>query len=371
VKQEKDNIFALMQSSTTRESLKNNISSNWSTYSPLKKEQQEEKEEEQIVFSDLAEDDEDSERSKKDTDGTEPMTEATKIVDASVTCINESPPSPSSPLSPPSEDEGDDSNLQSEQQRVKSKAISSVPKKRKKLPPVFGLEVVTESALEESEVGSDDDEEEETSEGPRQQPEQETAADALRTNASQTFSGKQCRFGQNPHAVNVTVHEVESFKDQKGIWWNGSEFQNIKQCVNETVRFCKAYNRNHVELLEDIMRCDCLEDEDLMNNLLKDLLSTSIASSGFSSSPSSFLRGLEGHLSKHINKHRKRHNRKVLNAQEVACNSDKTLEETWEILRDESMERSQPLQAFARRMGQFDEMVAANAQKTRASLWDI
>mmetsp|Transcript_14557 Transcript_14557/g.35189 ORF Transcript_14557/g.35189 Transcript_14557/m.35189 type:complete len:402 (+) Transcript_14557:139-1344(+) len=252
-------------------------------------------------------------------------------------------------------------------QEVKPKAASILRKTQNppKPPSVFGLDVVMESGLEEledevTEVGGEDEV------MGSQHAKQQGGGSSLNHHAAiHNASGIRWSEENDPNALNVTVHEVECIKDLTDMWWQGSDLVNIKQGVSEAIRFCKAYNRNHVELLEDIMRCDCLEDEDLMNDLLKDLLSTCDSTK----TSESFLRGLEGHLSKHINKYRKRHAKKVLSVQEGL--KDKTLEETWEVLREESLDKSQPLSAFARRMGQFDEMVVAKSQKARASLWGV
>eukprot|EP00980_Cylindrotheca_fusiformis_P015643 scaffold4501_cov118-Cylindrotheca_fusiformis.AAC.3 len=178
--------------------------------------------------------------------------------------------------------------------------------------------------------------------------------------------------------VQVQVHEVESWKDRTDLWWNDSEYLNIKNGVLATTQFCKSKNRSHIELLEELIKRtsstssdvdhqdegndgDNEEDEEeaYQNNLLKDLSSSDTCS-----------RGLEGHMSQLINRYRKIHSRRVLNAQ-VACryqnncynnnkndNNEDRKDAYWNALREQSMEKSKPLSSFARKMGQFDEMQA-------------
>ncbi|KAL3936030.1 MAG: hypothetical protein SGBAC_008560 [Bacillariaceae sp.] len=249
------------------------------------------------------------------------------------------------------------------QQEQVTPKVSYMKRNGHKPSLVYGLEIIVESDLEELE-----DEVEEGNEEAAEGASQNAAKEGAPVNQHISAIRWSDQENNDPNALNVTVHEVECIKDRTDMWWQTTEFVSIKQGVSEAIRFCKAYNRNHVELLEDIMRCDCLEDEDLMTDLLKDLLSTCDSKA----SSESFLRGLEGHLSKVINKYRKRHSRKVLSAQEGLRDDDNnTLEESWELLREESLDKSQPLSAFARRMGQFDEMVVAKSQKTRTSLWGV
>lgn len=159
--------------------------------------------------------------------------------------------------------------------------------------------------------------------------------------------------------VRVEIHEVESWKDHPDLWWNANDFQIIKQGVVEAIRFCKAYHRNHIELLEEIIHSEEISIE-------TDYLMIELAAS----SSDSFSRGLEGHMSKLFNRYRKKHSRKVLNAQ-VACRcKDQSQEEAWNVLREHSMEKSKGLSAFSRRMGEFDEIQAIAANKV-TSLWDV
>ena len=244
-----------------------------------------------------------------------------------------------------------------EEELLKEEASKpTILKKQAKSPSVFGLNVVMESDDEMLEEEPDYDE--------------ASSSDVLLEESSTgsiIHKSSTIRWSDDEKEdVTVTVHEVECLKDNIDMWWQDAEFTTIKEGVNETIRFCKSYNRNQVELLEDILRCDCLEDDDLMNDLLQDLLQSS------GSSDSSFTRGLEGKLSNLMEKYKKRHNRKVLSTQQKLSKTKNThSEESIERLREESLERSQTLSSFARRMGQFDEMVAKKAQTTRKSLWDI
>ncbi|CAJ1959527.1 unnamed protein product [Cylindrotheca closterium] len=373
VQQEKGRMVALVEPKTKQigERLSN-------LGKPLNSKPQEMPDEGEIVF--IVEDD--VELSGKGDEHTDEAVEA-EVLDTNgiySSPTSESPPSSQTPLEVSSELPPEASSEQSQEAQVteptptiqkqeKPEEKQQAQKKKQvilKIPPIarkiFGLDVVMESGLEdlEDEVTerNDDDDDDVDDDG------KEAAAESSSGNRRASCI-RWSEKSDDPDALNVTVHEVECIKDRTDMWWQGSEFDTMKKSVTEAIRFCKSYNRNHVELLEDIMRCDCLEDEDLMKDLLKDLLSTSDSAS------ESFLRGLEGHLSKLISKHRMRHSKKVLSVQKGLKDS-RTLEETWELLREESLDKSQLLSAFARRMGQFDEMVVAKAQKKpRASLWGV
>eukprot|EP00980_Cylindrotheca_fusiformis_P015642 scaffold4501_cov118-Cylindrotheca_fusiformis.AAC.2 len=178
--------------------------------------------------------------------------------------------------------------------------------------------------------------------------------------------------------VQVQVHEVECWKDRTDLWWNDSEYLNIKNGVLATTQFCKSNDRSHIELLEEIIKRMSImkntnngtttshhhqqdednddeeeEEEEYQNNLLKDLSS---------SSSDTCSRGLEGLMCQLINRYRKIHSRKVLNAAyryQKNNNEDKRKDAiNWNALREQSMKKSRPLSSFARKMGQLDEMQA-------------
>ena len=163
---------------------------------------------------------------------------------------------------------------------------------------------------------------------------------------------KQFRFAEvTDHQVRVVVHEIESVKHNKDLWWKHEEMQSIRHELIDAVQFYRKHRRNYINSVEIVARGNSAEHvlETHMKYLTND----------------TYARGLESHVVRMLSENRSRTVKAVI-AEQEECRHDKDdYETTADALREASLVFSSMSTKFATRLGQCDEIDALKANMSR------
>lgn len=152
--------------------------------------------------------------------------------------------------------------------------------------------------------------------------------------------------------VRAVVHEVDSYKKDKNLWWQPMEMHMIRAELVEAVRFFRKHRKKYISAVEAVARG--AGDEATIDAQMKILTEDSYA------------RGLETHIVRMLSEHRKLTVQSILEEQKECrmCNDDE--DTTRHCLREQSLAYSQLSCKFARRMGRCDHV---EALKCNMSKW--
>ena len=165
---------------------------------------------------------------------------------------------------------------------------------------------------------------------------------------------KQFRFAEvTDNQVRVVVHEIESVKDMKELWWKPEEMQSIRSELIDAVAFYRKHRKRYCNAVEIIARGNDVQHiiETHMKYLTQD----------------TYARGLESHCVRMLSENRQRTIQAVLYEQVECRVQNDSYEDTAESLRDASLVFSAMSTKFANKMGQCDEI---DALKANMSKWD-
>ena len=171
-----------------------------------------------------------------------------------------------------------------------------------------------------------------------------------------TKKAKQFRFAEvRDHQVRVVVHEVDSYKEQKDLWWSSEEMTAIRSEVVKAVRFFRKHRPEYIHAVQMVAQSheedgeQCKELEEHMRLLTED----------------SYARGLETHIVSLFGDNRKAAIEAVLQEQSEchSCGDDEEL--TRHCLREQQQAYSQMSMRFASKMGQCDQIDALKASMSR------
>ena len=163
---------------------------------------------------------------------------------------------------------------------------------------------------------------------------------------------KQFRFAEiTDHQVRVVVHEIDSVKHIKDLWWKHDEMQSIRHELIDAVQFYRKHRRNYINSVEIVARGN--SPDHVLETHMKYLTNDTYA------------RGLESHVVRMLSENRSRTVKAVL-AEQDECRLDKdNYETTADALRDASLVFSSMSTKFATRLGQCDEIDALKANMSR------
>jgi hypothetical protein len=146
--------------------------------------------------------------------------------------------------------------------------------------------------------------------------------------------------------IRKRVHEIESLKDVKELWWSDEEGMEMRMQAIETVKHFRKHRKTYIQAVEAVASgTDPLEVEAGVRQLSKD----------------SFARGLEAHICSFLSRARSETVQAVLEEQKECRMCGDSYELTAESLRGQSLAYSQTSRTFAAKMGQADQIEALKA----------
>lgn len=151
--------------------------------------------------------------------------------------------------------------------------------------------------------------------------------------------------------VKTVVHEVESIKDYKGLWWDQDEMHEIRREVVHAVRFFKNHRPDYIAAVESVARAN--EPEHVLDEKMKML------------THDSFARGMESHIVHFLSDNRKSTVHAVLQEQTDCRQSGDDYDISSVCLREQSIAYSKMSTDFAARMGRCDHVEALKASMSR------
>jgi len=151
--------------------------------------------------------------------------------------------------------------------------------------------------------------------------------------------------------VRVVVHEIESVKDSKDMWWSPAEMNAIRKELIDVVQFFRRRRPNYLYSVEVVARGN--QEESVIEDHMKQLMADS------------FPRGLETHIVKMLSDHRKSAIQAVLEEQRECKSSDDTPECAAHCIREQSLAYSQMSTRFAFSIAKCDEIDALKAGMSR------
>jgi len=151
--------------------------------------------------------------------------------------------------------------------------------------------------------------------------------------------------------VRTVIHEVESLKDHKDLWWPQEDMQAIRLELIDVVQFFRKRRPKYIRAVEIVAQHT--EDQYVIEEQMKRL------------TEDSFPRGLETHIVKMLSDHRRSTILAVLDEQKECRTCNDNAETTVHCLREQSLAYSRMSVNFAASMAKCDEIDALKANMSR------
>jgi len=167
---------------------------------------------------------------------------------------------------------------------------------------------------------------------------------------------KKFRWAEVSHnEVRTVVHEIESIKRFKNLWWKHEEMTSIRLDVAIAVRHFRKHRPEYINSVQVVAKevPQSPEAEAVVEQHMKRLTEDSYA------------RGLESHIVKLLSDNRSAVVNAVLEEQDECRASCDDFETTMHCLREQSLAYSQLSTRFAVKMGQCDQIDALKASMSR------
>jgi hypothetical protein len=163
---------------------------------------------------------------------------------------------------------------------------------------------------------------------------------------------KHVRFAEVNQEVCAEVHNVESWKHIKELWWSPEEMQEIRMEAAKTAKFYRMHRPRYTQSVHIV--ASNVEPPTVVEDHMRQL-----------TEKWSYARGLESHIVRLLRGNRKSTVKAVLQEQfECRC-SDDNVEMTCQCLREESLSRSQLSTQFAQNMALCDQIDSLKASVSR------
>lgn len=151
--------------------------------------------------------------------------------------------------------------------------------------------------------------------------------------------------------VRAVVHEIESIKEYKFLWWTPEEMHAIRTELIDIVQFFKKRRPNYILSVEVVAKQT--ESQSVIEENMKKL------------TEDSFPRGLETHIVKLLSDHRRNTIQAVLEEQKECRECNDNAETTMHCLHEQSLAYSRMSAKFAACMAKCDEIDALKANMSR------
>lgn len=164
---------------------------------------------------------------------------------------------------------------------------------------------------------------------------------------------KQFRFAEiaGGTMIRQVIHEIESYKDMKELWWSDEEMMQVRMQAIETVKHFRKHRKAFITAVETVSSAkDPLQIDTAIKQLARD----------------SFARGLETHICTFLSQKRVEIVAAVLEEQKQCRMCGDSYDLTAASLRSLSLVRSLNSRTFAEKLGEADHI---DALKATMSSW--